>query len=117
MAGRTTAELTDLLDVLRLEHVQLRAQVDTQRVEFDKVGFIQIRDRLARIESLLELAHFGELIGKIATLEEQTAELKKWKDERDRRNWQFWLGIGMCVFTFTANIVIQLVMFFARKPF
>jgi hypothetical protein len=116
MAGRTTAELTDLFDALRLEHAELRTRLDGLRDDFKTAGYIELRERLVRIESLLSAANFGELLTRVARLEEQTKELKEWKEKRDLRNWQFWLGIGMCIFTFGANIVIQLIMFFARKP-
>ena len=46
----------------------------------------------------------------------QQAESKKREEENDRRRWQFWLGVGVVVITFVANLTINLVMFFARKP-
>jgi hypothetical protein len=64
----------------------------------------------------LDVINIPQLIAHVATLQEQVAELKKWKEESDRRRWQVLLAIGVCVLTFTSNIVINLLLFFARKP-
>ena len=61
-------------------------------------------------------AHVTDLIARIAVLESQLAELKKREEENDRRRWQFWLGVGVVVITFVANLTINLLMFFAKKP-
>ena len=110
------SKVEDLIHTIQVEVAKIIANLDGVKNELGRGDFTEIRERISKLEALLSVADFRELLTRIATLEEQNAELKKWKDERDRRNWQFWLGIGMCVFTFTANIVIQLVMFFARKP-
>ena len=61
-------------------------------------------------------AHVIELIAKIAVLESQLAEIRDREKENDRRRWQFWLGVGVVVITFVANLTINLLMFFAKKP-
>ena len=72
----------------------------------------QVKSLNARIED----AHVIELIARIAVLESQLAELKGREKENDRRRWQFWLGVGVVVITFVANLTINLLMFFAKKP-
>ena len=61
-------------------------------------------------------AHVIELIARIAVLESQLTEIRDREKENDRRRWQFWLGVGVVVITFVANLTINLLMFFAKKP-
>ena len=72
----------------------------------------QVKNLNARIED----AHVTDLVAKIAVLESQLPELKKREEENDHRRWQFWLGVGVVVITFVANLTINLLMFFAKKP-
>ena len=72
----------------------------------------QVKNLNARIED----AHVTDLIAKIAVLENQLTEIRDREKENDRRRWQFWLGVGVVVITFVANLTINLLMFFAKKP-
>jgi capsule polysaccharide export protein KpsE/RkpR len=109
-------ELTDLIAQLRTELEVLRAQFDLIRREIDKPEFGQLRDRITKIESLLAVIDPSGLVKKVATFEEQVAEFKKWREESDRRRWQVLLAVGVCVLTFTSNIVTNLLLYFSRKP-
>ena len=125
MAGKT---LTELTDDLRREIVELRTQVAALEMRTLSSELLPLRERLARAESLLtaltealaELKKWREETDRRAERLSTTAsrhdELKKQFDERDRRWWQFWVGAGLVGFTFVANLVIQLLMFFSRKP-
>lgn len=116
MAGKTLAEMAELIAELRGELGILRAELESLNTAFDRPEYLRVRERIAKIESLLAVVDPTALIRKVATLEEQVAELKKWKEESDRRRWQVLLAVGVCVLTFTSNIVINLLLFFARKP-
>ena len=94
---------------------------DTTAALFFGFGYIQAKDRLealiqdvlrlAKIESLLDLADFGGLISRLATAEEQLSELKKWRDESDRRRWQ----TQLLFFGSLLTLAIQLTVLFLKK--
>lgn len=115
MAGKTPTELSDLIAVLRTELEVLRKDLELLRGTFDRAEVAQLRERLAKVESLLALLDPTALLTRVVTLEEQVTELKKWREERDRRWWQFWVGAGLVGVTFVANLVIQLILLFSRK--
>ena len=60
---------------------------------------------------VLDLADFGGLISRLATAEEQLSELKKWRDESDRRRWQ----TQLLFFGSLLTLAIQLTVLFLKK--
>ena len=94
MASRSP---TELIREIQLETVRLLQRLDSFQDEVKNADLLQIRERLAVLEILV-------------------AELKKREEETDRRRWQLWLGIAVCVLTFGANLTMNLLLFFARKP-
>ena len=106
MAGKTTAELTQLIEELQRELTQLRVALSLVQQDIERAEMHELRDRFTKIEALLSVLDAAAVLRKVATLEEQVAELKKWREERDRRNWQFWLGVGMVVFTLFVNLFV-----------
>lgn len=118
MAAKTPTELLELIKQLEKQWELLRAQVGAhdKEIELQRPEVSQFRERLTKFESLLAVIDPATLVRKIATLEEQVAELKKWREEKDRRWWQFWVGAGLVGVTFVANLVIQFILLFARKP-
>lgn len=116
MAGKTPTELADLIADLRTELHVLRAQFDALNTDLDRPEYARMRERITKIESLLAVIDAAALVRQIATLQEQVAELKKWREESERKKWQFWFGVGICTLTFSANVAMNLVLFFARKP-
>ena len=86
-------------------------QIRELRTQIEVLG-----ERVFNLIGRVEDAHVIELIARIAVLESQLAELKEREKENDRRRWQFWLGVGVVVVTFVANLTINLLMFFAKKP-
>lgn len=94
MAGKSP---TDLIRELQLELTRVVERLDSLREQVSKADLMRITERLAVLES-------------------QLAELKKQFEERDRRWWQFWVGVSAIGITFVANLVVNLLMFFARKP-
>jgi hypothetical protein len=116
MAGTSPTELKDLISALRTELEVLRAEFVLVREDIQRPEFMRIRERIATIEALLTAIDAPNLTRKIATLEEHVAELKKWREETERRKWQFLLGVVVCALTFTANLVMNFVLYFSRKP-
>lgn len=106
MAGKSTAELTQLIEELQRELTRLRVALSLVQQDIERAEMHELRDRITKIESLLTVLDAAAILRKVATLEEQVAELKKWREERDRRNWQFWLGVGMVVFTLFVNLFV-----------
>ena len=85
-------------------------------MELLRPEFAQFRDRITKIEALLAALDPAGLIRSLAKLQEEVAELKKWREERDRRWWQFWVAAGAVGLSFVANLIIQFVLLFSRKP-
>jgi|GEM_PF-6067817 ribosomal protein L29 len=106
MAGKSTAELTQLIEELQRELTRLRVALSLVQQDIERAEMHELRDRITKIEALLTVLDAAAILRKVATLEEQVAELKKWREERDRRNWQFWLGVGMVVFTLFVNLFV-----------
>ncbi len=90
--------------------------IHSLQTEVKDADLVELRVRLAALDSRLNVVDFPTLIAQIASLQEQVFELKKWREERERRAWQFWLGVGVCALTFAANLVMNLLLYFARKP-
>jgi hypothetical protein len=127
MAGKTPTELTDLIAELRADLNVLRAEFDLLESQSERSVSAQLPERLAKTEALLTV--LTEAIAelkkrcdeserrseRLAVLESQHAELKKQFEEKDRRWWQFWVGVSAVGLTFVANLVVNLLLFFARK--
>lgn len=105
-------KVEELVNSVNLEVARAAEQIASLKDEVRAAELLKVHEALARLEVL----NIPVLLAQIATLQEQVAELKKWKEESDRRRWQVLLAIGVCVLTFTSNIVINLLLFFARKP-
>ncbi len=89
MAQRTN---TDLIRDLQVEVANLRAELTSQKVLVDHIKFVEMRERLAVVEHTL-------------------AELKKQKEEADRRLWQFIvLFVGGLI-----TLAINFALVFVRK--
>ena len=106
----------ELLHSLQTELTRVVSVVEGLQTQVRDAEMGKLREHIAVFNARLADLSLPVLLAQIATLQEQVAELKKWKEERERRWWQFWLGVGICSLTFTANLVMNLVLFFARKP-
>jgi hypothetical protein len=119
MAGKTPTELYELIRDPQVEIVKLVERNKLHQAALDEANLGAIRERLAVLDAavaeLKRLAEAAERRGeRLAVLEAQFAELKRQFEEKDRRWWQFW--VGLVGFTFVANLVIQLIRLFSRKP-
>ena len=81
-----------------------------------RIELAAITERVRLFKSDVDQADLRVIRGRLAVVESQVADVRKHEDENDRRRWQFWLGVGVVVLTFVANLTVQLLMFFARKP-
>lgn len=88
--------MLELIQELRVELTRLIERVDHTRESLDTANLVGLRERLAVIEALV-------------------ADLQKWREESDRRRWQFWLGVATVVLTFAANLTVNLLVLFAKK--
>lgn len=121
MAGKSPTELYELIRDLQVEIVKLLERNKLHQAALDVANLGAIRERLAVLDAtaveVAKRAEESERRGeRRAILEAQFAELKKQFEEKDRRWWQFWVGVGLVGFTFVANLVIQLILLFSRKP-
>jgi len=86
------------------------------RLHHLELQLVVLQEQLADLERSHEQADLIELHKKLAVLEFSLNEVRGREQESDRRRWQFWLGVGIVVITFVANLTINLLMFFAKKP-
>ena len=101
----------ELIQNVQLEVTRIVAELDAMKHEVRAADLIQLRERLAKLDALLGLVNFTELISRIATLEEQNVELKRWREESDRRRWQ----TQLLFFGSLLTLAIQLTMLFLKK--
>jgi len=118
MAGKTLSELTG---ELQRELFTLKTQVSVLQQEVDHAELVKLLERVAVLEAVVpdlkrRLDEAERRNERLAVLESQVTELRKQFDEKDRRWWQFWVGVSAIGLTFVANLVINLLLFFARKP-
>jgi hypothetical protein len=111
----------EVLNVIQREITRLQTQMEGLQDEVTRGNLIGTRSTLAVLEAaVVELKQQREEADRrnerLAILESQFAEFKKQQEEKDRRWWQFWVGVGLIGFTFVANLVIQLILLFSRKP-
>jgi DNA repair exonuclease SbcCD ATPase subunit len=121
MAGKSPTELYELIRDLEAEIGTVTERLNLLRTSLDEANLIAIRERLAVVESICaELRRRAEEQDRrgerLTQLEGQLAEFKKQFEESDRRRWQVWLALGVCILTFVANLTLNLILFFARKP-
>jgi hypothetical protein len=76
----------------------------------------RIVQRLDSLQDEVKSAELAKVRERLAVLESLLAELKKQFEERDRRWWQFWVGVSAIGLTFVANLVMNFLLYFARKP-
>jgi predicted nuclease with TOPRIM domain len=120
MAGKSPTELYELIRDLQEDNARLTERFNLLNSSLDALALVAMRERQAVFDAAVaelkkwrdESERRGE---RLAVLEAQHAELKKQFDEKDRRWWQFWVGVGLVGVTFVANLVIQLVLLFSRK--
>lgn len=111
----------ELINTIHREVTRLHAIHEALRSEVDAAKLIELREGQAVLEAAVselkrrveESEHRNE---RLAVLEAQFAEFKKQFDEKDRRWWQFWIGAGLVVCAFLANLTIQFILLFSRKP-
>lgn len=111
----------ELINTVQCEVTRLLAVHQGLRDEVEAANLIEIRERQAVMDAALgdlrkRVEDAERRNERLAVLESQFAELKKQFEEKDRRWWQFWVGVSVVGFTFVANLVIQLLLFFSRKP-
>lgn len=101
-------KMEELMKSVQLELARALTRLDGLSEEVQKAEIARIRESLAKLEDI----NATVLLAQVATLHEQVAELKKWKEETERRRWQMVVGVFLCVLTFSANLIVNLV----RKP-
>lgn len=92
------------------------AKTPTEQIREIHTDVVKLNERVQAIKDEITRVDLVKVLERIAVVENQLAELKKRDEERDRRSWQFWLGVGVVVLTFAANLTINLILFLARKP-
>ena len=82
---------TDSIRELQIEFAELRKDVQSHDTEFERLQFDQLRERLA-------------------VLEDRVNELKKSKEEAEKRRWQFAYIFAGAVATLLVSVIVQIVL-------
>lgn len=108
MAGKTP---TELIRELQRELAKLIAELNGLRDEVRRADLLATRDRLTKLEATLDTLDIPAVLVQLGVLQEQIAELKKWREEVGRRVMQVGLLFGASLLT----LAIQLVVLFLKK--
>lgn len=92
----------------------MAAKSPTELIRDIQTEITRLTERLTILQAFLDNADVVAIRERLAVVESQVAELKKREDENDRRRWQLWLAIGVCILTFGANLTMNLILFFTR---
>jgi hypothetical protein len=103
---------TELYHELRNEFTFLRATLDGAIAELRSAELLQVRERLAVLEHRLEeLGAIKEDNKKLAVVENQLGDLRRWQEESGRRLFQFVLLFLGGIVTLAINLAVT----FLRK--
>ena len=108
MAGKTA---TELIRELQLEVTKLTSQLDGLKDELRKVELLAMRDRLTKLEAILETLNMSSLLTQLGAIQEQLSELKKWREETERKRSQMVMVFLGCL----ATLFVQIVLVFIKK--
>lgn len=108
MAGKSA---TELIRELQLEVSRLTEQLSALKEEVRKAELLDTRDRLTKLEAMLATLNVPAVLVQLGVLQEQLSELKKWREETERRRVQTNMVFLGCILT----LVIQIVLVFIKK--
>ena len=106
-----TKSPTELIRELQLEVTRLTEQLTSIKEEVRKAELLATRDRLTKLEAILETVDVPTLLVQLGGIQEQLADLRRWRDETERRRFQVNTVFLGCVFT----LFIQIVLVFIKK--
>ena len=90
------AKVSETVDQIKTNMTELRKDVQRHDKEFDQLAPSQMRER-------------------IAVLEAHLADLKRAKDESDKRQWQFVYIFAGAMASLLVTVVVQLVLAMVKK--
>jgi hypothetical protein len=90
----------------QVEVTKLIAELKGLREEVRQAELLSIRDRLTKLESVLGTLDIPALLVQIGVLQEQIAELRKWREEADRRRWQVLMLFAGSLLTLLVQIAL-----------
>lgn len=99
--------------MLRAEFVLLKDEIGRYDLQTLRERHAVLSDQLARVDSRLD-----ELIAAVrqmAVLEDQVSELKKWKEDAEKRQWQFVYIFAGAMASLLVTVVVQLVLALVKK--
>ena len=108
MAAKSPKEL---IGELHLEVTKLIAELNGLRDEVRRAELLNTRDRLIKLESVLDTVDIPAVLVQLGVIQEQVAKLKKWRDENERQRVQYNLVFMGCLLT----VFVQIVIVFIKK--
>ena len=82
---------------------EAQSNIDALRIEFDL-----LKDAISKLE-------LEKLRERVAIIEEKVADLRKVKEESEKRHWQFvYIFVG-AILTILCTVIVQLVLFQLKK--
>lgn len=82
----------------------LDERISALRNEFGQFGLPELREKVSQI---------GE---RLAVIEDRVTELKRLKEEGERRHWQFLYIAAGAISMLLFNVIVQLLLALVRKP-
>jgi hypothetical protein len=101
-----------------MEHSRaLRQEFELLKQLVESGDLPTLRDRLSSLEGrVAALEKFEAELRRIGALEERVNELRRAKEESEKRHWQFVYIFAGAVATLLITVVVQLVLAMLRKP-
>jgi hypothetical protein len=101
-----------------MEHSRaLRQEYELLKQLVESGDLPALRDRLVLLEGRVgAIEKFEAELRRIGVLEDRVNELKKGKEEADKRRWQFVYIFAGAVVTLLVTVVVQLVLALLKKP-
>jgi hypothetical protein len=113
-------EMEKLVQSHRSQLAVMNKEIELLRSELERSEYTKLHDAVARmderiktIEKLVEKQ--DSEIKRVTALEEKTNELKRQRDESDKRQWQFvYIFAGACA-SLLVTVIVQLVLAYFKR--
>lgn len=113
-------EMEKLIQSHRSQLEVMNKEIELLRGELERTEYTKAHDAIARLDERVKslerlLEKMDSDSKRIAVLEEKTSELKRHRDESDKRQWQFvYIFAGACA-SLLVTVVVQLVLAYFKR--
>ena len=101
------------LELLKNDVEHLTAEVERAELRKLRQANAVLEEKVTRLEKRADAS--DKLLERVAVLESQQADLRKAKDEADKRQWQFVYLFAGSMATLLVTLIVQLVLYWVKK--